>query len=361
MESLGLIYALYCSCPSCDPGEARYVGQTTRPLEVRFKSHLSPKTSEVTPRYKWIHEHGTRNILVRPLEERIDPKNLDDRERFWIQELKTFVLDNPRGCNATRGGDISLMDEDELHVLRSKRLLDNFNSKKLSWEDVREIRRLYSDTETHPDEIAERFGVGTGTVYSVVMNVTWKDPAYKYRVRSRKGLNTGAASAGARLDWESVREIRKRFCAGDKVSDIAKLFGTGVANVKDIGYMKTWPDPGYTPPTPDGLAALRKERRRRERVPREVAEEVHNMSALGAPYGEISRVLGLSEHDVRAVVRGTLYPELGPVERAQRRPKDPISDSTVTEIKRLSEAGLNQSQIARELGISNPTVRKYLS
>ncbi len=90
------IYALV------DPisGRARYIGQSVNPKQ-RFSEHLRKK--EHTHKYHWIQSLKTKKL--KPfifILEKCDCKNIDERETFWIQYLRTAGVDL---VNATDGGE----------------------------------------------------------------------------------------------------------------------------------------------------------------------------------------------------------------------------------------------------------------
>lgn len=357
MELLGIIYGLYCECPNCDPDEVRYVGQTADEMDTRMRSHLAPKAKELTPRYKWVHSHGSRNIRHLTLEV-VAVDQLDLRERFWIAEKNTFILDNPRGKNSTRGGDLSFMSEDELEVLTRKRYLDNFNARKLDWEQVREIRRLYCETSMTVDEIASQFGVVSGTAYSVIMNVNWTDPNYIYVRRDRTGAQVGESAGGAKLTWNEVRKLRSAFCAGEKVKDIASRFGVEPLTVKTIGYAGTWPDPEYTPPSRTELTKLRARLRAEESVsPKQVAY-IRESNLSGKNMGELSAETGLPLGIVRQVLSNELHPD--PQGFVRRRGiRERVSTADIQKVKDLLSRGTPVAEVSRTMGIARATVRRY--
>lgn len=353
----GIIYGLYCSCPRCPDQEIQYVGQTTN-FKMRMKTHLEATATERTPKYKWIHSHGSLNIRGKVLEEGVHENDLNEREKFWIREQNTFILDNPTGKNSTRGGDIGDMGEDELELLRKKRYLDNFNSKKLTWEDVREIRRRYKETWDSVEEIAEEFGIVLGTAYAVIMNRNWVDNTYTYVRRPKTGRNLGEDAGGSKKTWDEVREIRKLFVGGTPVTEIAREFGISTGNVKDIGYGHTWSDPNYAPPSRSDVNKARKKFQYENRTPQEVADEIRKKYTGGLRIRDLQKEYGYSYDRIVKILDNKLKPQEGYV-RALRS-NSPTPEDVQRNIRNLAQQGRTIEEISAATGVSKPTVRRYI-
>lgn len=115
---------------------------------------------------------------------------------------------------------------------------------KLTWEDVRSIRKRFAErTWTVPDLAAE-YAVSRGAIRGVVENRTWYDPAYTRSRTAWRGTNPAAKLTRYRA-WE----IRQRY-AGGKVTQraLAEEYGITKATVYRVIYNLSWVDPEYTPP-----------------------------------------------------------------------------------------------------------------
>lgn len=89
----GLIYLITCLVNG-----KKYVGQTTKTVEKRFKEHVRRKKSLIS---KAIHEFGVENFTVEVLEECETSEQLNARECYWIAY---FDCISPKGYNCTNGG-----------------------------------------------------------------------------------------------------------------------------------------------------------------------------------------------------------------------------------------------------------------
>lgn len=75
-----------------------YVGQTKQSIEKRFIQHRY----EPTLLGEAIRQYGLENFTIEILEECDNQKQLNEREKFWIN---TFKCKYPNGYNLTCGGE----------------------------------------------------------------------------------------------------------------------------------------------------------------------------------------------------------------------------------------------------------------
>lgn len=80
-----------------------YVGQTTRTLEQRLKSHFSSTKNPNNKTYfaNALRKYGFDNFKIEIIETDIPKNKLNKREIFWIDKLQSL---NPLGYNGTKGG-----------------------------------------------------------------------------------------------------------------------------------------------------------------------------------------------------------------------------------------------------------------
>ena len=76
----------------------KYVEQTTRTLEKRFKEHKRNSFSEIGMA---VNSDGTENFQSEILEECKTITELNEREKFWIKKLNSLI---PNGYNVMTGG-----------------------------------------------------------------------------------------------------------------------------------------------------------------------------------------------------------------------------------------------------------------
>lgn len=96
---MGVIYKI------TNPSGRLYVGKTYD-LSARIASHkcCAKKTTKAIILYNSIRKYGWDAHVLEVIEE-IPDGQLNDREMFWISELKTYNQEHSNGMNMTRGGD----------------------------------------------------------------------------------------------------------------------------------------------------------------------------------------------------------------------------------------------------------------
>ena len=106
--------------------------------------------------------------------------------------------------------------------------------------DIPEVRKMYRDGFQHA-EIAVEFNVDPETIRHVLIGKSWShvpDPDGPIVMR-RHGPDSNAA-AKAKLDWASVRAIRKGRAAGRTYQDLATEFDVNKCTIRDIIKERTW-------------------------------------------------------------------------------------------------------------------------
>ena len=113
---MGLIYKID------SPTGRRYIGQTRKTAEqriIQYKSKRSRKGKSLILRS--IEKYGWGAHVFSVLENNIPNELLNEREVYWIAELKTYIMDDIDGMNLTRGGDYrESWKNDKTRVERAK-------------------------------------------------------------------------------------------------------------------------------------------------------------------------------------------------------------------------------------------------
>jgi group I intron endonuclease len=189
-----------------------YVGQTRCAVHKRAINHKaqanSPKAKSQTPMYRAIRKHGWDAFTVETLET-LEPgssqEDLNAAETLWIARAGTL---SPAGYNLTSGGGAGHVFSDaskarmsassrrdqlsgetrrrmsegstgKRHTqatrakMASQRTGEQNGNGKLTWDDVREIRRLAAETNRTPWSIAQEFAITKVTVGHIVRRKTW--------------------------------------------------------------------------------------------------------------------------------------------------------------------------------------------
>jgi len=81
-----------------------YIGQTIKPIEDRFKEHVSESRMmriKTMPLYHAINKYGVKNFKILLLE-KVNKDKMDEREKHYINKYNSFNY----GYNATTGGHL---------------------------------------------------------------------------------------------------------------------------------------------------------------------------------------------------------------------------------------------------------------
>ena len=98
---MGYIYKI-----TNDINDKIYVGKTEFTLEERFAEHCRDSLKsryEKRPLYDAMQKYGIEHFKIEEIEQTED---LENREQYWIAELRTYIgFSDCKGYNATLGGD----------------------------------------------------------------------------------------------------------------------------------------------------------------------------------------------------------------------------------------------------------------
>jgi group I intron endonuclease len=114
---MGLIYKI------TNPSGKIYVGQTSKTAHLRTIQYKSVrrKRINITAIISSIEKYGWDAHFFEVIEDGIPNELLNEREIYWIAELKTYYLENKNGLNLTKGGDHRLpWKKDYKRVERAK-------------------------------------------------------------------------------------------------------------------------------------------------------------------------------------------------------------------------------------------------
>lgn len=134
----------------------KYIGQTTRTIEERWKEHCKDslkKRLEKRPLYNAINKYGSENFILCLVEE-VEESLLSEREIYWINYYNTYK----EGYNATLGGEgCSFIDKQS--VIDNYKKLQNQNevSKLLKYHPstIRKILKINDIDIKNPEKVLQ--------------------------------------------------------------------------------------------------------------------------------------------------------------------------------------------------------------
>lgn len=282
------IYGLYCTCESCnrEPEKIRYVGQTTRGAEVRFRFHRYDAIAENysvksdLAVYRWMRKHGVENIHFRVLEGEVPLEDLDEREVCWIAELQTFSREYSEGLNLSVGGasvrgykhseeslrkmsgrEYSQATRDKMSASAKLRGVDHLIPSRGMFKGEKSSNATLTDKEAAKvksklwdgagiKETAEEFGVGANTINHLLQGRTWNHipwPTDRPRTASTAHKRSSASRIGVPLSDETKERLSRSISAAwdnpgrrDKASKALSGEGNPAAKLDegDVRYIR---------------------------------------------------------------------------------------------------------------------------
>jgi len=108
---------------------------------------------------------------------------------------------------------------------------------KLSSEQVRWVRRLYSKSDTPLADIADAVGVAPATIGAIGRGKIWRDAGGAI---GKRGAVRGERHHNSKLTEHDVVEMRKRRKNGASLLELAERYGVDASNVSFICNRKRW-------------------------------------------------------------------------------------------------------------------------
>ena len=145
----------------------RYVGQTITDLNHRFqRGHLSEARTgrRNAPLYNAIRKYGEDNFKASVLEECFSQKELNEREKHWIQKFGTLV---PSGYNLLDGGGSKAHKQetkDKISKIRRKQIAEGLVAGFTGKSHSEKTRRILAEKSQ-----------GNQNAKGQVRNLEWKE------------------------------------------------------------------------------------------------------------------------------------------------------------------------------------------
>lgn len=204
----------------------KYVGQTKRTLEQRWKDHIYKKKNLIG---KAIKKYGANNFKIKVLE-KCDINKLNKRERYWIKYYNTF---EEKGYNLTPGGESRDVFTDSIRKKLSKKARGkNNNQATISEKTALNIYEDYKENKTNYRILAKKYNVKKSSVGNIVNANHW---ATRHLEKLKKNINIRTSKTCSKLNEKEVREIIKKYKTTNKTyKDLAKEYNIAKSS---IGYI----------------------------------------------------------------------------------------------------------------------------
>jgi group I intron endonuclease len=135
----------------------KYIGQTSKSLEERFNAHAKHAKNKVNRHlYDAMNCYGVESFVIEMIETCSSKEELDDREKFWIQEENTFT---PNGYNMTLGGGggntLTSWSEEDKKALYKQQGDKRRGKRPQSWRDSIQAAAILREANRTPEDRAE--------------------------------------------------------------------------------------------------------------------------------------------------------------------------------------------------------------
>lgn len=246
MSTNYLVYGIY---DIQDPERIRYVGMTTGDLKTRLRNHWAYSD----PKYRrsriqcWMYSRRNRRGDVRMVV--LDSvKDFEELKRAEMEQIKKFREKGMADLNLTDGGEGMLgyrRSEESKRQISEKYRKTGGPYAKLTWEDVRRIRKDRMERYEPAEEVAKRYGVQRTAIDRILRNELWIDETFNPDdVKPRPG----GMHVGAKIPMEKVREIREhRTREWRSAKSIAEENGVTEPVIQNILRNKSYHDPEFDP------------------------------------------------------------------------------------------------------------------
>lgn len=173
---------------------------------------------------------------------------------YWLEDASLMPTDSVLHlCNNTLCCNpahlvIGTKADNSAHMVQSGR-----STSKLTWPEVREMRRQYAAGGWTYEQLALEFGSSIPSVHRIVKRQTWKEggvlpvlpclPCTQDNMDDMVRIERSARSwrpGRAKLNWSEVREMRRLYAAGRARMQLSIEFGVGRSTVDYVVTGRTW-------------------------------------------------------------------------------------------------------------------------
>lgn len=150
------------------------------PIEERHRLHISGSKNKKASDYnclfhKKIREYGEDNFNLIILEEVPNRENLDNREKYWIREKRSYVKWG-NGYNLTTGG-------------QKRKDNENYKDSRARFQSDEEIKELINDLKESSlsiKEISEKYSISNALVCKINNGEKYHQDDEKYPLRKKR-------------------------------------------------------------------------------------------------------------------------------------------------------------------------------
>lgn len=294
-----------------------YIGLTTRTFEERKKQHLREAINSNSKKYfhNALRKYGNDNFIWEIIDVAETQEELNEKEIYWISLFNSY---GKQGYNQTRGGEgaSGYKHSDESRKKMSKDRIGRTHS-----EDSKKMMSMSQKGRVHSKETKMKIG------------------------KSRKGSKHPLA----KLNEESVLEIKELIKNRMSLTEIAKIFNVNGTIVVKIKNGETWKHVG------EDVSDIQCRKLTEEDV-----KEIKNLLKKGQlSQKKISEKYGVSKTHISQIKRGIMWDNVGEDVSDINCNAKVLNEEKVREIKiLLKENKSSQKEIAEMYGVQQVTISK---
>jgi len=220
----------YNECPTA--GSRKGIKNTPEAIEKQRQSMMGKFVGEKSPTSKLTWDE-TYKIRKEYSLGNYTQKQLSEKYNISCSQIRD-IINNV----SWKKDDIDIIDVKKIksNNYSKHQLGENNSTSKLTWEEVREIRKLWLSGEYTHQQISEKFNVKRENIGQILRNKSWKDVNYIVtNINHNKKLNE-----------MQIKEIREKWKTGNYLQkQLADEYDTSRGNIRDIIQNKNWKDSNY--------------------------------------------------------------------------------------------------------------------
>lgn len=243
---------------------------------------------------------------------------------------------------------------------------ENHPQATLTWVAVRAARKMIGSGSSVKDAAA-KLGVPRAAMAHIARGDTWRDPAWGKRDLSPRKSQAGELNPKARLTWEIVGRVRRRYAETDvQAKTLAREAGVSVDTMTDVLRGKTWHEPGYSPAKRIGRA-----RYAFAKMDWPEVREARRLLLDGSSFKQVAQRFGVSLALIAHIARGDRWrdPAWGirdfsarKSQPGERQGSSKLTWELVRSARRRYAAGEASTRaLAAEAGVSVDTMQRVLA
>lgn len=224
----GIIYK------ATSPSAKVYIGQTTLPLRSRISKHRAKAYDEKsilysTKFYHAVRKYGIEGFIWEVVYKDVPEKDLDKLEIETIEKYNSFNFgyNGTLGGKGTSGHEVSDTMKQKISKIHKGKILSKETRQKISEAEKGENNPFFG--RKHSSGTKLKIGASS-------RNRKHTEKSKKKMSEKRKG----ALNPRAKLDYNKVQEIRKKFSEGLSYIELAKEFGVSSSLIGMIIRNKLW-------------------------------------------------------------------------------------------------------------------------